>query len=101
LPSLSIDLLKYRLSTFSASPKYYSNSFWWNFIGKKISNFQVLKQKPQSVLHEDLPNEVGLIITVESGESFLMYHHGCGDLMLHETLSWIQDELDDGSVYPL
>lgn len=80
--------------------KEYSNSFWWNFVGKTILDVQILRQKPKHVLYEDLPNEVAVMITVESGESFLMMHTGGGDFGLSE-ISLIQDELDSGEIYPV
>ena len=69
-----------------ATNKEYSNTFWSHFIGQKISHVQILKEVPKTVMYEDLPNEIGLIITVESGQEFLMYHDG-SDFRLHRT-SW-------------
>ena len=79
-----------------ATDKEYSNTFWAHFIGQKISRFQILKEVPKTVMHEDLPNETGLIITVESGQEFLMYHDG-SDFRLHRA-SWIKESIEDETV---
>jgi hypothetical protein len=55
-----------------AQDQEYSNSFWSGFINQKISDIEIFKCLPESVMYEDLPNEVGLIIEVESGEKLLL-----------------------------
>jgi hypothetical protein len=52
----------------------YSCSFWASLIGQKISSTKILKRKPQNSLYEELPNEVGLVITTESEDHFIASH---------------------------
>jgi hypothetical protein len=68
-----------------ATDQKYSNFFWSQIIDRKILKATILKEKPKSVMYEDLPNEVGLLITMETGEEFVLSHG-------------LHDESDDFSV---
>jgi hypothetical protein len=68
-----------------ATDQKYSNFFWSQIIGKKIVKTTILKEKPRTVLYENLPNEVGLLITMETGDEFILSHG-------------LHDESDDFSV---
>jgi hypothetical protein len=52
----------------------YSCSFWAGLIGQKIADTKILKRKPQNSLYEELPNEVGLVVTMESEDHFIASH---------------------------
>ncbi|AFY40175.1 hypothetical protein Lepto7376_4040 [[Leptolyngbya] sp. PCC 7376] len=63
-----------QLFPIEARDRKYSHLLWRKLIGQKVCDFTILKQKPINVLYEDLPNEVGIIITFEQGLAFVLSH---------------------------
>ena len=47
---------------------------WANLNGKNIASFKVIYRKPVSAKMEQLPNEVGLAIVLNTGEQFILSH---------------------------
>jgi hypothetical protein len=61
----------------SNDDKKYSKGVWNNVSGKKVKNIVLIKRSPQNVNYEELPNEVGLIITMDSGDELVLTHQLC------------------------
>lgn len=61
----------------SNDDKKYSKGVWSNVSGKKVKNIVLIKRSPQNVNYEELPNEVGLIITMDSGDELVLTHQLC------------------------
>lgn len=52
----------------------YSPKEFHSIIGQKIVDIKILKRKPKSVLFEDLPREVGLLIKFENDTEMIVSH---------------------------
>jgi hypothetical protein len=61
----------------SNDDKKYSKGVWSNVSGKKVKNIVLIKRSPQNVNYEELPNEVGLKITIDSGDELVLTHQLC------------------------
>jgi hypothetical protein len=61
----------------SNDDKKYSKGVWNNVSGKKVKNIVLIKRSPQNVNYEELPNEVGLKITMDSGDELVLTHQLC------------------------
>lgn len=57
-----------------AQDKIYSNSFWDQIIGHKIKEIDIYQCDPYNSLYIDLPNEVGVVITMENDKKFILSH---------------------------
>ena len=53
----------------------YSKPVWQTIIGDKIIDFKIIKSKPISAKHFDLPNEVGLLLYMEQGTKLILSHN--------------------------
>jgi hypothetical protein len=61
----------------SNDDKKYSKGVWSNVSGKKVKNIVLIKRSPQNVNYEELPNEVGLKITIDGGDELVLTHQLC------------------------
>ncbi len=52
----------------------YSNEQWGKIIGKKIVDMQIIKRTPENSKYEELPNEVALLVIMETKDKFLLAH---------------------------
>jgi hypothetical protein len=61
----------------SNDDKKYSKGVWGNVSGKKVKNIVLIKRSPQNLNYEELPNEVGLKITIDGGDELVLTHQLC------------------------
>lgn len=50
------------------------DSFWPSVVGAKVKSISLLKQEPQTVMYTDLPNEVGIIFTLDNQLKIAVVH---------------------------
>jgi len=62
----------------SYNEKSYSGGVWNTIAGRRIVKVTLIKRSPQTVKYEDLPNEVGVLLTIENGSEFYLCHQLCG-----------------------
>ena len=51
-----------------------STKFWSCLAGKKVVSIRGINSTPRNAKLEELPNEVGLVFVLESGEEFVLSH---------------------------
>lgn len=62
------------LHPISASDLKFASNFWRSAVGSEVSAVSILIMKPRSPLYEDLPNEVGLCFSLDSGLKVVAVH---------------------------
>jgi hypothetical protein len=68
---LSVDTELYPVS---AEDGEYSNQFWQKLLGRKITEFLILKKRLMSALESELPSELGLYFIFEENLGFVASH---------------------------
>lgn len=52
----------------------YSSTFWSQLEGQQIKKISIIRCKPKNAKFASLPNEVGLLLTMSNGVSFILSH---------------------------
>lgn len=50
------------------------DSFWPSVVGAQVKSISLLKQEPKTVMYTDLPNEVGIIFTLDNQLKIAVVH---------------------------